>query len=162
DGNTWSLVEVSPIDTSSSAETSFESVACNATDDCWAVGFSLIQDWGGLIEHWNGTNWTLVTTPPMPDPTSRSIFYDVTCTAASDCTAAGVQWTTALTGSAMYQTLIAHYDGASWSVVPTPNTATDVDNILSAVTCAAANDCWAVGSSNNYSQALILNWDGAT
>jgi hypothetical protein len=162
DGNTWSNITVSPIDTSQSAETVFEGVACNSTSDCWAVGFSLIQDYAGLIEHWNGTGWALVSTPPLSDPTARSIFYDVTCTGVSDCTAVGVQWTTALTGSGLYQTLVAHYDGTSWSVVSSPNTATDQDNILSAVTCAAANDCWAVGSDNNYSQALIEHWDGAS
>ena len=162
DGTAWSIVTVSPIDTSQSAETAFEGVACNSTSDCWAVGFSLIQDWAGLIEHWNGNAWTLVPTPPLSDPTSRSIFYDVTCTGASDCTAVGVQWTSPLTGSALYQTLIAHYDGTAWSVVPSPNTAPDVDNILSAVSCQSGSDCWAVGSDNNYSQALIEHWDGAT
>jgi len=162
DGNAWSNITVSPIDTSQSAETVFEGVACNSTSDCWAVGFSLIQDYAGLIEHWNGTAWALVPTPPLSDPSARSIFYDVTCTGASDCTAVGVQWTTALTGSGLYQTLVAHYDGTSWSVVSSPNTATDQDNILSAVTCAAANDCWAVGSDTNYSQALIEHWDGAS
>jgi hypothetical protein len=162
DGNAWSIVDVSPIDTSQSAETVFESVACNSTNDCWAVGFSLVQDYAALIEHWNGTAWEVFPTPPLSDPSSRSIFYDLTCTGASDCTAVGVQWTTALTGSALYQTLVAHFDGTAWSIVPSPNTATDVDNILSAVTCAAANDCWTVGSYNNYSQALIEHWDGSS
>jgi hypothetical protein len=162
DGTAWSIVGVEPVDTSQTAETSLEGVACASTSDCWAVGFSLIQDYAALLEHWNGTTWALVPTPALPDPSSKSIFYDVACTGTSDCTAVGVQWTTALTGSGLYQTLIAHWNGSAWTIVPSPNTPPDQDNILSAVTCASATDCWAVGSSDNYSEALIERWDGAS
>ncbi len=161
-GTAWSIVDVSPIDTSQTAETTFEGIACASSSDCWAVGYSLIQDYQGLLEHWNGTSWSLVTTPPMPDPSSRSIFYHIACTGTSDCTAVGVQWTTALTGSGLYQTLVAHWNGSAWSVVPSPNTAADQDNILSSVTCNASTDCWAVGSYDNYSKALIERWDGVS
>jgi hypothetical protein len=155
-GTTWSIVSPSPVDTSQTAETAFEGVACVSSSDCWAVGFSLIQDYQALIEHWNGSAWVFTPAPPQ----EKSILYDVTCTGTSDCTAVGVQWTTALTGSGLYQTLVEHWDGTSWSAVTSPNTATDQDNILSAVACADASSCWAVGSSNNYSQALVERWDG--
>jgi hypothetical protein len=156
DGATWSVVSPSPVDTSQAAETSFEGIACISSTDCWAVGFSLANDYQGLIEHWNGNSWTIVPTPPQ----EKSILYGVTCTGTADCTAVGVQWTTALTGSGLYQTLIEHWDGTSWSVATSPNTAVDQDNILSAVACANASDCWAVGSFNNYSQALVEHFDG--
>jgi hypothetical protein len=158
DGTNWSIVDPSPVDTSQAIETAFEAVNCVSTSDCWAVGYSLGQDYQALIEHWNGSAWTV--TPAVPQ--EKSILYGVTCTSTSDCTAVGVQWTTPLTGSALYQTLIDHWDGNSWSVVSSPNTASDQDNILSSVACSVASDCWAVGSSNNYSQALIEHWDGAS
>jgi hypothetical protein len=161
-GTTWSIIDVSPVNTSQTAETSLEGIACASSSDCWAVGFSLIQDYAALLEHWNGSAWSVFPTPPLPDPSSRSIFYDVACTGASDCTAVGVQWATALTGSGLYQTLIAHWNGTSWSIVSSPNTSPNEDNILSAVTCVSPTACWAVGSSNNYSKALIERWDGSS
>ncbi|HLW36718.1 MAG TPA: hypothetical protein VKS98_13780 [Chthoniobacterales bacterium] len=157
-GTSWSIVEPSPVDTSQAVETAFEAISCISTTDCWAVGYSLGQDYQGLIEHWNGTNWVVTSTPPQ----EKSIFYGVACTSTADCTAVGVQWTTPLTGSALYQTLVEHWDGSSWSVVASPNTASDQDNILSSVSCATPSDCWAVGSANNYSQALLEHWDGTS
>jgi hypothetical protein len=158
DGTSWSIVNPSSVDTSQTLETAFSAVSCVSTSDCWAVGYSLGQDYQGLIEHWNGTNWVVTPTPPQ----EKSILYGVACTSTSDCTAAGVLWTTPLTGSGLYQTLVEHWDGMSWSVVTSPNTATDQDNILSSVACSTVSDCWAVGSANNYSEALIEHWDGTS
>lgn len=163
DGTAWSDVNPAPVDTSQAAETTFEGVACVTTSNCWAVGFSLIQDYQALIEQWNGTAWVLIPTPPQQNvPTMNSILYGVACTSASDCTAVGVQWSSALTGNGLYQTLVDHWDGTSWSAVTSQNTSPNEDNILSAVTCASASDCWAVGSSDSYSQALIEQWNGTS
>jgi len=158
DGTAWSIVAPSPGDTSQALETAFECVSCISTSDCWAVGYSLGQDYQALVEHWNGTIWVVMPAPPQ----EKSILYGVACTSTSDCTAVGVQWTTPLTGSALYQTLVEHWDGSSWSAVTSPNTASDQDNILSSVSCSTPSDCWAVGSSNNYGQALLEHWDGTS
>jgi hypothetical protein len=45
-------------------------------------------------------------------------------------------------------TLTEHWDGTSWSVVPSPNVGTS-GNRLSGVSAIAPNDVWAVGSSSN-------------
>jgi hypothetical protein len=163
DGTAWSIVSTAPVDTSQVMETSFEGVACVSSSDCWAVGYSQIQDYQAIIQHWNGAAWTLVPAAlQLSDPTTKTILYDVACTSTSDCTAVGVQWSSALTGSGLYQTLVEHWDGSAWSIVPSANTAPDQDNILSGVTCTSSSDCWAVGSSNNYSQSLIERWDGSS
>jgi hypothetical protein len=58
-------------------------------------------------------------------------------------------------------TLAEHFNGTSWSVVPTP---TVKGGIFFAVDGAASNDVWAVGNqaSGNSSTALIEHWNGAS
>lgn len=60
------------------------------------------------------------------------------------------------------QTLIEHWDGVSWSVVPSPNVASE-NSRLYGVTAISANNIWAVGSSSssNSEQPLIEHWDGS-
>src|SRR5262249_24758516 len=64
------------------------------------------------------------------------------------------------------QTLIEHWDGSSWSIVPSPNTSTSQPNLLRGVACTSASDCWAVGEYNLVSSgpnnALIEHWDGSS
>lgn len=55
-----------------------------------------------------------------------------------------------------YQTLIEHWDGASWQVIPTPS----VQGALYGVTALAANNVWAVGETA-LGLTLIEHWDGS-
>jgi hypothetical protein len=169
-GTAWSIVNPAPVDTSQQVETSFEAVSCASSSDCWAVGYEVVNHanqgfttYQALIEQWNGTAWVVIPTPPQQNvPTLNSILYSVTCTSTSDCTGVGAQWSYLPSGNGTYQTIVDHWDGRSWSVVTSPNTASDQDNILSSVACASASDCWAVGSSGNYGQALVERWDGTS
>ncbi len=56
------------------------------------------------------------------------------------------------------QPLAVHFNGTSWSVVPTP-TLTHGGS-FAGVAAAASNDVWAVGSTG--SQTLIEHWDGTS
>lgn len=48
------------------------------------------------------------------------------------------------------RTLIEHWNGASWSVVPSPDVQPNMDsNALSRVAAVAPNDVWAVGNSES-------------
>lgn len=164
DGAAWSIVSTSPVETSDEVQTALEGVTCVSSSDCWAVGHSEnAVDFQALIQHWNGVSWIPVPAPPpQNDPAMNTYLYDVACTTTSDCTAVGIQWTSPFTGNSLYQTLVEHWDGISWSIVASPNTATDQSNSLSAVTCVSASDCWAVGSFDDYSQALIEHWNGTS
>ncbi len=64
-------------------------------------------------------------------------------------------------GDYVGNTLIEHWDGTSWSVVPSPNPGT-VNNYLSGVAAVSANDVLAVGSSDSTSsqQTLVEQWNG--
>lgn len=59
-------------------------------------------------------------------------------------------------------TLIEHYDGNGWTIVPSPNNGTD-DNALASVVALASDDVWAAGYYINdfgIAQTLVQHWDG--
>jgi hypothetical protein len=63
------------------------------------------------------------------------------------------------------RTLIEHWDGSAWSIVPSPNPAVGptADDELEAIDGVSANDIWAVGFYTNPPQPLKLlfeHWDG--
>lgn len=60
------------------------------------------------------------------------------------------------------QTLIEHWDGISWSIVPSPNPSSD--SALAGVACASGSECWAVGFQSNGGalQTLIQRWNGTS
>lgn len=66
-------------------------------------------------------------------------------------------------GNAVFKTLIEHWNGHSWKVIPSPNPGAG-DNLLSSVTAVSANNIWAVGSYSNQDigldKNLILHWNG--
>ena len=134
----WSIV-------TSPSSNALKAVACSSASDCWAVGSN--------IQHWDGTSWSIVTSPAGA--------ASVTCASPAECWAVG---------SANNQTLIQRWDGTSWVIVTSPNSGT-LGNFLNGVTCASASDCWAVGgfiySDNGFPfptyhfQSLTEHWDGA-
>ncbi len=134
------------------------SVAVVAANDVWAVGDITVS--GGatqtLTEHWNGTQWSVVSSP---NPSAfRNVLNGVTAISTNDVWAVG-EFNNARD---IPQTLIEHWDGTQWSVVVSPNHGTH-DNFLNGVTAVSTNDVWAVGEFNNASgffQTLTLHWNG--
>jgi hypothetical protein len=63
----------------------------------------------------------------------------------------------------VFKTLIEHWDGANWTVVPSPSPGTDASFLFS-VRAASPTNIWAVGDVNNggAASALVLHWSGAT
>jgi hypothetical protein len=135
-------------------------VSAAASNDVWAVG-EYIDDTTfnahTLFEHWNGSQWSVVA---GPNPgTAINILYGVSAVSSSDVWAVGFSSDDGST----FQTLIVHWDGASWSRVSSPNPG--ANNLLYGVTAVASNNVWAVGQtlgSAPSDQALIVHWDGLT
>ena len=158
DGAEWSIVASPSTD---AAQNNFlNDVTCTSASDCWAVGFydngSVYQT---LIERWDGNAWTIINSPNTSVVQENRLF-SMTCPAASDCWAVGRYF-----DGLVLRTLIEHWNGTLWTIVPSPNTSPSQDNNLSGVTCASASDCWAVGSYSNGSgtgQTLIERWDGTS
>lgn len=139
-------------------------VSALADGDVWAVG-SYSSSGGNnvnhtLIEHWNGSVWSVV---PSPDAgTHGSQLLGVAAVSDSDVWAVGnVSMSTTVNGN---RTLIEHWNGAAWSVVASPNPSMQGDN-LTAIAAISATNVWAVGSFETNNQGanlpLIEHWNGA-
>jgi len=157
DGTGWSRV---PSPNPSGIVILLEGIAVLSPTNAWAVGISSHLTTGGadirtLIEHWNGASWKIV---PSPNPTGESFLHGVSAAASSDVWAVGEAWKEqAQTGA----TLVEHWDGATWTVVPSPNPETGkyVFDDLQSVSALSADDAWAVGTVNS-NTPIIEHWDG--
>ena len=159
DGTSWSIV-TSP-NTGSAQDNVLNNVKCSSASDCWAVGYyNNGSNSQTLIERWNGTSWSIVTSPNN-GRTQNNVLNGLKCLSASDCWAVGYYHN----GGGYDQTLIEHWNGTSWSLVTSPNTSSTQHNQLTSVACPSATQCWGVGSYINgggYNQTLIESWNGSS
>jgi hypothetical protein len=136
-------------------------VSASASSDVWEVGYySFGIEKRTLIEHWNGAAWDIV---PSPNTNKRlNQLNGVAVISSSDAWAVG----NASSGNALDQTtLILRWDGAHWSIIPSPSPGTARLNTLCAVAANSTNDVWAVGSLTNrgeFAQTLVEHWDGTS
>lgn len=136
-------------------------VSGSASSAVWEVGYySFGSEKRTLIERWNGTKWSIV---PSPNSTKRTnVLNGVVAISPSNVWAVG----SADSGNAFDQiTLSLHWNGASWSVIPSPSPGTAGFNALYGVAANSANDIWAVGSFQNSGgdlQTLVEHWDGTS
>jgi hypothetical protein len=71
-------------------------------------------------------------------------------------------WAIGSFGATNQMTLTEHWDGTSWSIVPSPNP-DPTSSILTGVAALATNDVWAVGYGVHGDwKTIILHWDGTT
>jgi hypothetical protein len=154
DGSSWARVK-SP-NAGHPVGGQLSGVVALAADDAWAVG-SYGQGAPGrtLIEHWDGTAWTIVQSPnkgPFPNALS-----DIDAIAPDDVWAVGTWFTKAFDD----RTLTLHWDGATWSRVGSPNAGPiSAANDLVSVSAVATDDVWAVGLRGL--KTLALHWDGTS
>jgi hypothetical protein len=154
--NRWTLMDTpNPV----AAVSGLSGLACTGPTSCIAVGGYFVSSGNSsnhysLAEHWNGTEWTIVPTPNVPDAFD-SVLMGVACAAPTDCFAVGYSHTTLVTVP-----LIQRWDGASWSIIASPNLPDSADTELSAVACAAATRCTAVGTSSY--GTLVQRWNGSS
>jgi hypothetical protein len=162
-GHTWSSV---PLPTKTIIEHGFrfnliptlDSIVALAPNDVWVVGHgaSFLSPFGQgtFIEHWDGTKFSFVPSPSLLDGDNLTGIAAIS---------ANNIWAVGFTGPADYpieQTLTEHWNGTSWSVVPSPN-ATTGQNLLFGVTALSSGTVVAVGtasdSSNGDSNGIILS-----
>ena len=146
-------------------------VSADGPNDVWMVGSALEQIGANAYQnepysvHWNGTSWSLVPMPPVgsSDVNAVDTLYGLKANSPTDVWAVGTAGVVDSIGS--YSTLIEHWNGTSWSKVPSPNVGTDP--LLHSVTTAnAANDVWAVGDDvvpgTTRRQTLTEQWNGSS
>jgi hypothetical protein len=141
-GTTWSI-QSTPNPTGATFSEA-GNISCPSVTACTAVGI-YNEPSGGLIlaERWNGTGWSIQSTP-IPAGATSSSLGGVSCTSANACTATGGYTNSAGTGL----TLAESWNGTTWSVQSTPNPAGATSSGLGAVSCSSATACTAIGSSN--------------
>src|SRR5438034_11809677 len=136
-GSTWQII-ASP--NGSRQVNELHSVSALAENDVWAAGVSYNTErtlGSTLIEHWNGSQWSVV---PSPNPSSFvNRINAVAAVSANDVWAVGTAPTSTDT------VLILHWNGTAWSVVPNPTDGIPLTN-LAALAVVSANNIWAVVS----------------
>jgi hypothetical protein len=152
-GTQWSVVK-SP--SPASAGNELFSVATVSATDVWTVGFILNNTATGpveqtLIEHWNGTQWSVVKSPNPSSQTNG--LTGVTATSATNAWAVGF----AVNSSGIWQTLTEHWNGTQWRIVTSPSPGSQI-NYLSSVATISTTSAWAVGYADN--QTLTEQWNG--
>ncbi len=117
--------------------------------DGWAVG--TLRSTAPLIEHWDGTAWSEVATPPLGADTGLNGVVRI---ARDEAWAVGFQLV-----DSKKLSLAERWDGSSWSVTPTADPGSG-GNILTAVDTTPGAPVMAVGYQvdGSTSQSLIERW----
>ncbi len=170
-GTSWSVQSI-PVP-SPSVESTLEGVSCTSAGACTAVGsYKETSSWTKykkpLAEHWNGSTWSIQATPSPGEAKGMVKLVGVSCTSSSACTAVGRYAPVTGENPNEQRTLAESWNGTSWTVQSSPNSAQKV-NGLAAVSCSAVSACTAVGSaqaessdlSNADQASLAERWNGS-
>ena len=160
-GSAWSSMTIPDPDFTPGAG---QSISASSPTDIWVVGTTVNTTTGTTTAealHFNGTAWAVV---PMQQPgTNTPTIGAVTAISATDAWAVGedIGATSAPGGS----TLIEQWNGAKWSIVPSPTPGADPG--LTGVAARGSSDVYAVGNNlpsinGGAVQGLILRWNGST
>ncbi len=111
-----------------------------------------------LLLRWNGTAWTQVPAPVQ----GFGELFGVTAVSADNAWAFGYTITGSATVLSHGVTLILHWNGATWTRVPSPNVGLDSD--VTGVAAVSADSAWAIGYTDisHSENALLLRWNGTS
>jgi hypothetical protein len=131
-----------------------------SANNIWAVGYwaELDMQYSTLTEHWNGTHWSIVKTPPIV-----STNYDlqgVSAVSARDVLAVGYVWDTS---TQQFQTLAERWNVMHWRRVPIISE--PLPSFLFVATALNASDAWADGwfeAPSGDELAFTEHWNGTS
>jgi hypothetical protein len=145
-------------------------VADISPTDAWAIGDTNTR---GVLEHWDGANWTQVATPePNPaEPNHLQSFQAISATSANDVWLVGIYYKT-IQGQFTAQTMTEHFDGSSWSVITMPLAVVTPDFVnyrFNSIDALSPNNVWVAGESGPSASSgftgtatLVEHWDGSS
>ena len=150
DGSAWSIV---PTPNPPGVPTvSLNAVAAVSASDIWAVGGNPPSQSGyssqALLEHWNGSTWSIVAAPPSTATWFASSRFGLAAVTSTNVWAIG-----------SFDSF--HWDGTAWSVVQGAQS-------TAAASAAGATSVWAVGTytDNSYgyyaTYTLAYLWNGSS
>lgn len=108
-------------------------VSCVSGTMCFVVGAGTVDPNGPVALRWNGNTWSVTPTASIPN---AGVFIGVKCLSGTNCYAVG---------DSASATLIEHWDGVNWSLMPSPNPTGSVNGQLLDVACPTTTTCHAVG-----------------
>ncbi len=132
-GTTWAIQSI-PLPTGAQDGSLF-GVSCSSASACTTVGTYIPTEGvvtGTLAERWNGSTWSVQSTPN--GGANDNNLESVSCTTSNACSAVGAF------GSS---TLAEGWNGTEWMIQSTPNPESNSD--LRGVSCTTATFCMAAG-----------------
>lgn len=158
DSSGWTVAAQGP------SQSALYAVTAASSKSAWAVGYrSDIHGGHPFAERWNGKLWSVVTVP-LPSGAVAGRLRGTTAVSPNDVWAVGGYDYLTRSGG----TLVEHWDGTSWSIVPSPSPSTGADAYpeLNAVSATGPDDVWAVGTYFNSHTRTVNSmrehWDGTT
>ena len=156
-GTGWTVV---PSYSFGSLDNILAGVSAASATDAWAVGAyypSSSNVLNTLAQHFDGVRWTAF---PLPNVGAQeNVLYSVSMPSTQRAWAVGYY----VSGKFQQQTLIEHFDGTVWSVVPSPSPGAQ-QNILFGVAAISDSDVWAIGGdqdANGLWHTLTEHWNGS-
>jgi hypothetical protein len=135
-------------------------VSCVSPTSCTAVGsyFGASTDNADqtLVEQWDGTAWTVATSPDT-SPTDNDSLVGVSCASGTSCVAVGsygaseIEVKIGISNAEAKEggtTLIEAWDGPAWTIAKSADTSPSDSDNLGSVSCISASACMAAGSYN--------------
>lgn len=138
----------------------FSGVSCTSSTACTVVGFKRLTTGGyhrGMAQRWNGSEWSLQTTPGEGPEEGSSHLEGVVCLSSTNCTAVG--YFPSPTGKNSPMRL--QWNGSTWTLQVLPLPSGTNERTLSAVSCIASRGCESVGYEKVASGVVPLamgNW----
>lgn len=165
DGSAWSVAP-SPLPAGATAARFKALAAIPGSSQVWATGSvrigapsdGVMGYFQPLIERWNGSAWQIIASPALPSGALAGELNGVVARSATDAWAVGSYTASDHT----FRTLIAHWDGAAWTVASSP----DEWGELSGVAAVSARDVRAVGyhligAEGSAQLGIVERWNGA-
>jgi hypothetical protein len=150
-GTEWT-VQSTPNPTGSSWAILY-SVSCTSSTMCAAVGdYDGSAGYVTVAERWNGTSWSIQSTP-NPTGATYARVTSVSCNTSTSCTAVGEYQNS----SGGELTLAERWNGTEWKIQSTPNPENSRGAALVGVSCPSSIACVAVGRSGG---TLAESWNG--
>ena len=127
------------------------------------VSLFFLKTWGAAAAPVTTTNcghWNVVKSP-SPN-TNLNILNGVAAVSSNNAWAVG--YSTNSSSQYQYPSLIEHWNGQKWGIIPSPDPSHH-SNILGGIVALSANDIWAVGDDGylltNTFHPFIVHWDGS-
>jgi hypothetical protein len=158
-GSTWTLVATS----SAPSDSYLAGVDCSSPTFCMAAGWinaALPTAYLPMALTFNGS--TVANAPPVNLPAATgSFFYGVNCASSTYCLAGGAGYTGTSGADQAFSEL---WNGQSWSVLSTPDSAPTAYTYIESLKCLGPSWCVAVGESESlgsHYQPFVLWWNGS-